>query len=181
MIFQDDTPGHFGLSADDLSYLENSHGVFADVLASELVGLGPLSFTGGAIPLSVPGSLKASNFRPEHQDRPEFQFLLGDPPLVVITVLDAGIIEVAQYEFVWAGSHDGTAFRRNGSIALVLAGWGDPMSRTQLLVHLVRRVAADRRRSFRRCRYCDERLPPEHMDSKDVCHGHASEHLRIVF
>jgi hypothetical protein len=181
MTSENEPSGYSVLSAEDLRPLEYSHHVIADMLAYELGALGPSSFTGGEIQLSMPSPLDASDLGPEHQGRFEFQFLVGDPPLVVVTALDAGIIEVAQYRFVWTGAHDGSAFRRNGSIALVPAGWGDPMSRTQLLLRLVRQVAANRRRSFRRCRYCPEPCPPEHMYDKDLCHSHASEHLGIVY
>ena len=38
-----------------------------------------------------------------------------------------------------------------------------------------------RQRQFRRCRYCGERVPPEHRIDDDVCHGCASKHLHVVF
>jgi hypothetical protein len=46
---------------------------------------------------------------------------------------------------------------------------------------LLRNCKRARARQFRRCKYCGERVPPEHRVSADVCHGCASRHEGVVF
>ncbi len=50
--------------------------------------------------------------------------------------------------------------------------------RLRELIDAARRV---RQREFRRCRFCGERVPPEHRFDKDTCHGCASSHLQVVY
>ena len=38
-----------------------------------------------------------------------------------------------------------------------------------------------RREEFRVCKYCQRRLPREHMFAEDTCQGCASEHLDVVY
>ncbi len=46
---------------------------------------------------------------------------------------------------------------------------------------LLRTCMAKREAQFRTCKYCGERVPPEHRMGRNVCHGCASKHEDVVF
>jgi hypothetical protein len=48
------------------------------------------------------------------------------------------------------------------------------------LAKLIASSRAARKRQFKTCRYCRNRVPPEHRHGGDVCHGCAEQHLGIV-
>jgi hypothetical protein len=48
------------------------------------------------------------------------------------------------------------------------------------LAELIAAARKARSRQYRKCNYCSERTPPEHMHAKDVCHGCAEEHLGVI-
>jgi hypothetical protein len=45
---------------------------------------------------------------------------------------------------------------------------------------LIDEASRQRCASFRTCRYCNETLGPEHMQTDDVCHGCAERYLGVV-
>lgn len=49
------------------------------------------------------------------------------------------------------------------------------------LWHKLALAKQKREEEFRECRYCGQRVPPEHRIGEDVCHGCASTHLGVVF
>lgn len=48
------------------------------------------------------------------------------------------------------------------------------------LASLLKSARSARRRQFNKCRYCGRKVPPEHRQSPDVCHGCAEQHMHVV-
>jgi len=49
------------------------------------------------------------------------------------------------------------------------------------LSSLISGAFAARQKQFRECRYCKQLVPQEHRYNDDICHGCASEHLKVVY
>ena len=45
---------------------------------------------------------------------------------------------------------------------------------------LLRSARTARKRQFGTCRYCGNKVPPEHRHARDCCHGCAEQHLGVV-
>lgn len=102
---------------------------------------------------------------------------------VILRSTEVGI-EVAPYQARW---DDAIGPPRPISEPLYVLGWSElPPTReaaVEQLRPLVEAAAESRRRSYRRCVYCERSTPPEHLFESDppVCHGCASEQLGVVF
>lgn len=79
------------------------------------------------------------------------------------------------YTLEWVGPHSPIPATRSWR-KVELAG-----RTVKELEELAVAAARARRRQYRVCRYCGERVPVEHRFSGSVCHGCASKELGIVF
>ncbi len=105
-------------------------------------------------------------------------FEAGNPPEVVIR-LDQTTASVYRYEAGWDGPE--RPFVRPAILATV--HWREiGVTRTWMLCHtLIEEARAQRRATFRKCRYCKKSFGPEHMHSADACQGCAEKHLGVVY
>ncbi|WP_026674096.1 hypothetical protein [Alkalihalobacterium bogoriense] len=49
------------------------------------------------------------------------------------------------------------------------------------IIEMMLKTINSRKRQYRKCQYCQEKIAPEHRYDKNTCHSCASEHLNIVY
>jgi hypothetical protein len=119
------------------------------------------------------------------QGPPEALFSVADYSRgVIFRATDQGI-EIAPYRAVWPGpaGPPEPVCKPSAEISWSELPADHEAALTQLRP-LVDEAARKRRRSFRRCAYCQSSTPPEHLmrtNGQTVCHGCASERLGVVF
>ena len=51
----------------------------------------------------------------------------------------------------------------------------------QIILDLLLKTINSRKRQYRKCQFCGEKVPIEHRFDKDTCHGCASEQFNVVY
>ena len=51
----------------------------------------------------------------------------------------------------------------------------------EMILELLMKTINTRKRQYRKCQFCGEKVAVEHRFDKDTCHGCASEHFGVVY
>ncbi|WP_050632211.1 hypothetical protein [Bacillus andreraoultii] len=51
----------------------------------------------------------------------------------------------------------------------------------EMILELLMKTINTRKRQYRKCQFCGEKVAVEHRFAKDTCHGCASEHFGVVY
>lgn len=51
----------------------------------------------------------------------------------------------------------------------------------ELIIELLMKTITSRKRQYRKCQFCGEKVAVEHRFDKDTCHGCASKHFGVVY
>ena len=99
---------------------------------------------------------------------PVAQVVLGDPGEVVITLLDDGTVEVAEFMVEWPGPGTPVPFRKTRGLIHVRPE-GSSVERAAEVKVGAQRLRSLRRRRFKVCSSCGERNPPEWWAGDGIC------------
>ena len=99
---------------------------------------------------------------------PVAQVVFGEPGEVVITLLEDGTVEVAEFMVEWPGPDRPVPFRKTIGLIHVLPQ-GSPTERSAEVKVSAQRLRSLRRRRFKTCSSCGERNPPEWWAGNGIC------------
>ncbi len=100
----------------------------------------------------------------------------GDPPEVMVRITSTEV-QVYRPSFFWRNSHDLVREPQLlGTLNWRLFGRPDTFTACH---HLIQTAQKQRRKNFRKCKYCGNIFGPENMDD-EVCHGCEEKHLHVV-
>ncbi len=99
---------------------------------------------------------------------PVAQVVFGDPGEVVVTLLEDGTVEVAEFMVEWPGPDRPVPFRKTIGLIHVLPQ-GSPTERSAEVKVSAQRLRSLRRRRFKTCSSCGERNPPEWWAGNGIC------------
>lgn len=95
------------------------------------------------------------------------QVVVGDPGEVVISILGASEVELAEFAVAWHG-HFPVAARRYGSRVVVSLDLNDGEV-AQAIVSVIKSIRATHRKRYRRCVACKESTTPEWWHGDGHC------------